>query len=340
MPKKQDIDDAQPSTVDEHFRLLVEDDSTIETEMVELSKEDLPGWFDAKLFKKGQDTYMNNLLSMGIASVTGLIAILAVPETLEVLIFTKQSSGTCVAFKRYTQTVLHIYNLHYKDILDPKSKWFDDLNVIRWKHVIANKRAKKAGLGGIYHRDMAITQFGFFGFALLRQKELGLSCTSDEIEGLLHFWRVVGHMLGISDRLNICRRRSEETIELCKRIAEEILVKHMSANKPEYLELARHVVNGMWYIDMSLDTEAFLAQTYQLAGTTYKESLTMYSYLNMKYREVVLYLCGAPYIGVLVKTYYYYLLVFIYWLVGKYPISAWLAFGRENTKINLYPKIR
>lgn len=308
--------------------------------MVEMSNDDLPDWFDANLFKTGQDVYMNNLLSMGVASVTGLIAILAVPETLEILIFTKQSGCPCVAFRRYTQTLLHVYRLYYKNILDPESRWYDDLNVIRWKHVVANKRSQQAGLAGIYHRDMAITQFGFLGFVLLRQKELGLRCTSEELEGFLHFWRVVGHMLGISDRLNICRAKTEETIELCRRISKEILAKHMNTNNERFLELARNVGDGIWCIDMSMDTEAFIAQTYKLTGAEYKQPLTMYSYLNMKYRETVLYLCGVPYIGILVKTYFHYLLVFAYWLAGNYPISAWLRFGKENCKINLYPKIR
>lgn len=38
---------------------------------------------------------------------TGLLAILAIPSILKVLIFTKKSSTTVDAYKRYIQTIFH-----------------------------------------------------------------------------------------------------------------------------------------------------------------------------------------------------------------------------------------
>jgi hypothetical protein len=47
---------------------------------------------------------------------------------------------------------------------------------------------------------MAMTQFGFMGFGLLESEKLGLTGSSEEEEGFVHFWRTVGHLLGIEDR--------------------------------------------------------------------------------------------------------------------------------------------
>lgn len=47
---------------------------------------------------------------------------------------------------------------------------------------------------------MALAQFGFMGFTLVAGDELGVNNSSEELEGLIHFWRVVGSMLGMEDK--------------------------------------------------------------------------------------------------------------------------------------------
>lgn len=47
---------------------------------------------------------------------------------------------------------------------------------------------------------MAITQFGFMGFIVLRHEYLGVQVTDRNIEAFIHFWRVIGFMMGIQDR--------------------------------------------------------------------------------------------------------------------------------------------
>lgn len=48
---------------------------------------------------------------------------------------------------------------------------------------------------------MAFAQFGFIGFALARPKEIGIfKATQEELEGLIHIWKVVGYILGVEDK--------------------------------------------------------------------------------------------------------------------------------------------
>lgn len=57
------------------------------------------------------------------------------------------------------------------------------------------------GLNRITQKDMALTQFGFMGYALARPKEIGIyNATREELESLIHIWRVVGYILGMEDR--------------------------------------------------------------------------------------------------------------------------------------------
>lgn len=68
-------------------------------------------------------------------------------------------------------------------------------------HNSASKRGCKAGLNGISQKDMALTQFGFIGYQVIRSRYLGVyDATAEDWKALIHLWRVVGYLLGIEDR--------------------------------------------------------------------------------------------------------------------------------------------
>lgn len=79
-------------------------------------------------------------------------------------------------------------------------RFLDSLKIVRKKHCVAFRRSSEAGLQRISQLDMALTQFGFMGFTLLSGDYLGVNNNSEELEGLIHFWRVVGSMLGMEDK--------------------------------------------------------------------------------------------------------------------------------------------
>jgi hypothetical protein len=57
-----------------------------------------------------------------------------------------------------------------------------------------------ANIGGIYHKDMVLTQYAFIAYVLLTPDVVGISTKPEEEEAFNHFWRVIGHMLNIPDR--------------------------------------------------------------------------------------------------------------------------------------------
>lgn len=77
---------------------------------------------------------------------------------------------------------------------------YKTINVIHRKHKTSSKKSQKAGVGGIYQRDVAFTQFSFIGFILIAPRSIGMCNKPQEEEAFNHFWRVMGHMLQIPDR--------------------------------------------------------------------------------------------------------------------------------------------
>lgn len=67
-------------------------------------------------------------------------------------------------------------------------------------------------------------------------------------------------------RMNICRRTVEETVELCRRIQNEILAKHLENPRPEFVRMMKNITHGFWYVDLSVNEDAFLSLAYNLTG--------------------------------------------------------------------------
>ena len=76
---------------------------------------ELPSYYDPQKFKLAQITFYNNVFTMMIAKLSGLLTLLSVPSILEILIFTKQSGTPCTAFRRYVSTILHTFVWYEKE---------------------------------------------------------------------------------------------------------------------------------------------------------------------------------------------------------------------------------
>lgn len=67
-------------------------------------------------------------------------------------------------------------------------------------HCVAFRRSTEAGVHKPTQLDMALAQFGFVGYVMVSGEQLGIKTTYEELEGVAHFWRVIGSMLGMDDR--------------------------------------------------------------------------------------------------------------------------------------------
>jgi ER-bound oxygenase mpaB/B'/Rubber oxygenase, catalytic domain len=82
-------------------------------------------------------------------------------------------------------------------------------------HMHASKNAVKQGLMMIPQTAMAMTKFGFMGYALIRPHLLGIQHDNKEDrEAFVHLWAVIGHMLGIKEEFNMCLQNSIEVVEM------------------------------------------------------------------------------------------------------------------------------
>ncbi|XP_072751893.1 uncharacterized protein [Anoplolepis gracilipes] len=338
--ERKHIDDVQAPTVDEHLKLIIEDDNVLDPELTDITFNDFPEWYNEKLFKEGQNYYKRNMLLAEMTYVIGLVTILAVPTIQQILKCTNRSSTPCAAFKRHLESQLHVFNIVMCDPNDVHSNWYKTINVIRWRHNMSTKISKKANFKGILQRDMAFTQCALLAYIFILSKYFGLCNKLKEEEGINHFWRVIGYIIGIPDILNICRKSTIETRELCQKIVNNVFANYLNNVSSDFYHLTSNVLDALGHIDITLNKDALLALTYRLHNIEYKAPLGWYSWLNMKYRDLIFKLYFLPYVGMAVRIYCNFTTMLMYWSVMTLPIFAWLSFGRKNTRIHLYPNYK
>ncbi|XP_073948444.1 uncharacterized protein isoform X2 [Choristoneura fumiferana] len=205
----------------------------------------------------------------------GLLAVLAVPSILRVLVGSRRSSSLYTSYKRYLSTILHTTTWFEYD-LKPNTRSWKSLYTVRSRHLRAGLSSKLRGGGVVSQRDIALTQFGFMGFALLKPDKFGLRQLEEgDWDAYIHFWRTICHMIGLQDRYNLCRNTVDETREVCQAVLERVYTPCLE-NVPEYFEhMARVLLESMWCVNPTINVNAMLYFCRNLAdvpGYVYTEA--------------------------------------------------------------------
>ncbi|XP_058831224.1 uncharacterized protein LOC131689887 isoform X2 [Topomyia yanbarensis] len=175
----------------------------------------------------------------------GLITLLCEPKGLTVLNNTGRSSTPETARKRYISTILHMMSWYEID-LSPGSKSWSSLNRVRKMHLHASKKSEQNSTGFITQTEIAFTTFGFMGYALIRPHLLGIRYDNDEDrEALVHFWAVIGAMLGVQDQYNICLPKLAVVETICQMCLRYIFMPLLQFEPPLFKTMVKAVVEGL-----------------------------------------------------------------------------------------------
>ncbi|CAH2237524.1 jg4297 [Pararge aegeria aegeria] len=214
---------------------------------------------------RARDFYWSQSFQLALSMLLGLVAVFAVPSILRVLISSRRSNSSFTAYRRYVSTLLHTVSWFEHDFKPGSVSW-KSLLTVRTRHIKASMAANLKGKGIVSQRDLALTQFGFIGFSVLKPDKFGLRQLEEgDWEAYNHFWRVIGHAIGIEDRYNLCRKSFEETRQVCQIVLDRVFTPCL-ANVPEYFEhMARSMLDGMWHVNPVVNVEAMIYWTKYLA---------------------------------------------------------------------------
>ncbi|XP_071568632.1 uncharacterized protein [Temnothorax nylanderi] len=311
-------------------------------------KPELPPFYDEKKFRLGQQAFYNNVFSMMIAKLCGLVSLLAISTILDVIMFTKKSSTPCLAYRRYAETVLHTVVWHEKDPKGKPNEFLESLKIVRRKHCIAFKKSTEAGVHKPTQLDMALAQFGFIGYSLVSEEYMGIKATPEEMEGVVHLWRVVGSMLGMDDKFNLCSGTVEESRALCQRLLEDVFVPSLANRNEHFNQMGTVMMESLWPLCFSIEPLAFTAFTLHLASSTARNNnhfikidfsnLPFYSWYLFNLQHFVLKYLMRPsaWWSSFFRAFFNGLIRYSIYFLKNFSYLAYWKFGKKYARIKIF----
>lgn len=304
--------------------------------------EDLPSYYDEELFKKGQSFYHKHIFSFMGAKFMGLLTVLAIPTIVKILIHTRMSGSDLTAYKRYIATIFHM-TVWYEADFKPGSKLWKSIAQVKGLHNSASNNSCKAGINRISQKDMALTQFGFMGYQLTREKHFGIHNTSEEEWGAyIHLWRVIGHLLGIEDRFNLCTGTVQEVQAKCEKLIEKVFLPCVKRKDAEFTEMSRYLVNGLWVFSPILNFNvAYCSLVMMLQDRFDPKNFEEYHKLT-RWETFLFYLTGFVFFSLkwtISRWYHNHTRYRDLWLIRNFPFLAYYKFGFKNSHVYILKKV-
>lgn len=81
-----------------------------------------------------------------------------------------------------------------------------------------------------------------------------------------HFWRVVGHCLGIDERFNLCAEDVHETIDRVLEMTPRLIGPAFTTHSNTYVKTVLDFVEIFWYFTPFISIDSFLFLSNRLAG--------------------------------------------------------------------------
>lgn len=197
------------------------------------------------------------LCSLDFAALGGLLFGLHDPENIVPLLVTGKSRNIPTLFTRYLSTINHVRQWYLGDILDHSSPAYESLVFVRSRHLAAynkvNSSIARSEAGDpdevwMSQGTMVRVQFAFIGLILLYPRECGLTEDVEIIQQeLCYYWRVIGSILGIDDGYNLCSHSFDVTVELCKKLRDELVdqINTNGARNEMPTQMARDIVKSL-----------------------------------------------------------------------------------------------
>lgn len=213
---------------------------------------------------------------MNFSHLCGLLLSFYFSKNVKTLRSTGESETKFNLFHRYLATIRHVQKWYEGDVWDPKDSAHKSLAKVRSMHSrVANKMAAlNDGIVYVSQWDMAVTQWAFVGPMVLFRSKVGLhSCTEEQYESLIHFWRVIGYLLGIEDQYNLCTGDYEQVVAACKSLLDKEYKDHVVIADPSSVSMGKNVIAAMSMIDPLLTWPSMSNYIHELVGVPCPETM-------------------------------------------------------------------
>ena len=224
------------------------------------------------------------------------------------------------------------------------------MDTVRKVHISMNKFSQNQGLGIISQKDLVLTQFLYIGYQASQPETLGVNGTKEQFGNCVHMWRLVGKLLGIEDRFNLCTDNLEGSLKRIDDVREWLIKPALEFPAEGFEAYTKVAVKGMFNFHPTLEYDSmmfFLKRLAKVPNYNYfdweenhgsengnKEIIGKMSYLS---RSVLFFhiFIHQYLLKNVVTRWIFNIGTILLGLSQKVPILAAYNFGWKNAKITL-----
>lgn len=170
----------------------------------------LPGWADQRQITLAEDVFLRYGPEYSMALLARGLAVGYVTNVSKVLTSTGYlaSDVKVGTAKRLLETAQFVFDVMDRDALKPGGRGLKSILKVRFIHSMVRYHLAKQGWDDerygipINQEDMSGTILTFGVAALLGLERLGVALNRDEQDAIVHFWAIVGHVIGVDEALN------------------------------------------------------------------------------------------------------------------------------------------
>ncbi|KAI4466658.1 ER-bound oxygenase [Holotrichia oblita] len=236
-----------------------------------------------------------------------------------------------------------------------KFRIWKSIDKVKLKHDCASQQSYRSTQVFISQKNMALTQFGFMGFIVWKTEFVGVyGAEREELEAFIHVWRVIGNIMGIEDRFNICRESVEETREICEELVERVFKPNMMMKHQDFYDMSNALLSGMWCMMPLFVHKPFIhiiataivsSSSENVKNINNNDNVTVRGKIdqvpdfNLRkwekiYAEIVLGFMRLFRFRAL-RIFHQYVIYIALWLMNNFPFLAYYSFGRANSHIKI-----
>ncbi|XP_028968614.1 uncharacterized protein LOC114828481 [Galendromus occidentalis] len=242
-----------------------------------------PPWFVPELYEHGRKVLWDNLFVALWCHLAGLIIGVTSFKPYTVLLNNGNHFSLRALACRYVSTTRAVLSWYRSDVFDPRSEGHKSVRRVRAMHLAADRYMQKLeplenGEQWISQYWMGATQTAFIQLMITHPEKLGLRHLSDkDLESIIHYWRCIGYLLGISDDFNVCSGSLDEFRKFTEElIRHEVHPSMLTAHKGQ-MKLSESIIEALLAVAPSryikLTYPAFIAFFAQVLGVHYDREL-------------------------------------------------------------------
>lgn len=210
---------------------------------LESDKMQLPWFYDDRKFKLVHKLYVSNRFACIAAIICGFLALLSDYRFMRILRGLTLNADPLQTYKHCIKVFVHIISLFNVELYRGSSSW-KSLEELKRFFVQMNRASKQSQLSFISQRDLALMQFCVIGFMVSRSRFLGICATDEQMSALCHYWHVIGSMVGLQDKYNLCGNSMNISGSRIQQV-KELFASYLQGPAGLYEDQSREFVNGV-----------------------------------------------------------------------------------------------